>query len=112
MTGRGGWPMTVFLTPDGRPFFGGTYFPKERPRQHASFTDLLAAIDDAWRNRRADLVDQADELTAAIGRLRPAARAAGAARPRVGRRGRGRLVGAHDAGAGAGSAARRSSPRP
>ena len=50
MTGRGGWPMTVFLTPDGRPFFGGTYFP-----QAVSFLQLLAAIDDAWRTRRDEL---------------------------------------------------------
>src|SRR5688500_2741519 len=49
MTGRGGWPMTVFMAPDGRPFFGGTYFPKP------SFLKLMDAIDDAWRNRRADL---------------------------------------------------------
>ena len=52
MTGHGGWPMTVFLTPDGRPFFGGTYFPKP------SFLQLLAAIDDAWRNRRDELAEQ------------------------------------------------------
>ena len=45
MTGRGGWPMTVFLTPDGQPFYGGTYFPKP------NFLQLMAAIDDVWRNR-------------------------------------------------------------
>ena len=57
MTGRGGWPMTVFLTPDGRPFFGGTYFPK------ANFLQLLEAVDDAWRTKRDDLLSQADQLT-------------------------------------------------
>ena len=49
MTGRGGWPMTVICTPDGKPFFGGTYFPKP------SFVQLMSAIDDAWRNRRHDI---------------------------------------------------------
>ncbi|MEO5975031.1 MAG: thioredoxin domain-containing protein [Ilumatobacteraceae bacterium] len=49
MTGRGGWPMTVFCAPNGKPFFGGTYFPKP------SFHQLMAAIDDAWRNRRNDI---------------------------------------------------------
>ena len=50
MTGRGGWPMTVFLTPDGRPFYGGTYFPKA-----ARSLRLLDAVDDAWRTERDDL---------------------------------------------------------
>ena len=62
ITGHGGWPMTVFLTPDGRPFFGGTYFPKP------TFLQLLAAVDDAWRNRRAELLDQAGQLTEALDR--------------------------------------------
>ena len=43
MTGQGGWPMTVFLTPDGRPFFGGTYFPKVARGGMLSFTELLPA---------------------------------------------------------------------
>src|SRR3954471_10050032 len=41
MSGQGGWPMTVFLTPDGRPFFGGTYFPKDAVGDRRSFTDIL-----------------------------------------------------------------------
>lgn len=49
MTGRGGWPMTVFCTPDAKPFFGGTYFPKP------SFVQLMSAINDAWNNRRLDI---------------------------------------------------------
>ena len=68
MTGRGGWPMTVFLTPDGRPFFGGTYFPKHTREGMLSFTDLMHRIDDVWQNRREELDEQADELTEAIGR--------------------------------------------
>ena len=74
MTGRGGWPMTVFLTPDGRPFFGGTYYP-DRPRGGmASFRQVMAAIDEAWTSRRSDVHSQADQLTALIDRsLRAAA---------------------------------------
>ena len=52
MTGHGGWPMTCFLTPDGRPFFCGTYFPK------AQFLQLMAAVAESWHNRR-DEVDEA-----------------------------------------------------
>jgi len=57
MTGQGGWPMTCFLTPDGRPFFCGTYYPKPH------FLQLLAAVGDTWRTRRAD-VEQASEQVA------------------------------------------------
>ena len=68
LTGRGGWPMTVFLTPDGRPFYGGTYYP-DRPRGGmASFRQVMAAVDDAWRNRRGDVDAQAGQLTELIER--------------------------------------------
>ncbi len=69
MTGRGGWPMTAFLTPAGEPFYGGTYFPKPQ------FLQLIAAIDDAWHNRREDLDKNTDALREALSRtarLRPA----------------------------------------
>jgi uncharacterized protein YyaL (SSP411 family) len=68
MTGRGGWPMTVFLTPEGHPFYGGTYFPKEDRHGLPGFTRLLEAVDDAWRNRRDELVSQAGRLSAALAR--------------------------------------------
>jgi uncharacterized protein YyaL (SSP411 family) len=68
MTGHGGWPMTVFLMPDGRPFFGGTYFPKVARGGMLAFTDLLRRIDEVWHTRRDDLVEQAEALTDAIGR--------------------------------------------
>ena len=68
LTGRGGWPMTVFLDHDGRPFYGGTYFPPEPRHGMPSFLDLLDAVDDAWRNRRDDLRAQAAQLTEALGR--------------------------------------------
>ena len=66
MSGSGGWPMTVFMTPDGRPFFGGTYFP---PRSHGGrpgFVDLLRAVSEAWSDKRGELFDQADQLADAI----------------------------------------------
>jgi uncharacterized protein len=68
MTGRGGWPMTVFLTPEGRPFFGGTYFPKEDRHGMPGFVRVLEAVDDAWRNRRDDLLEQAGKLAHALER--------------------------------------------
>ena len=54
LTGQGGWPMTCFLTPDGRPFFCGTYYPK------AGFLQLLSAVSSTWRDRR-DEVEQASD---------------------------------------------------
>jgi uncharacterized protein YyaL (SSP411 family) len=55
LTGQGGWPMTVFTTPDGRPFYCGTYFPPRPAHGMPSFRQLLAAVTDAWRTRREDL---------------------------------------------------------
>ena len=57
MTGRGGWPMTVFLTPDGLPFYGGTYFPPEDRQGMPGFPRLLGAVAEAYRTKRED-VDQ------------------------------------------------------
>src|SRR4051812_30455585 len=62
MSGRGGWPMTVFLTPKGEPFYGGTYFPKP------NFLSLKAAIDDVWANRQTDVRQNVDALRNAMGR--------------------------------------------
>lgn len=56
MTGQGGWPMTCFLTPDGRPFFCGTYYPKD------GFLQLLDAVADTWRHRRAEVEQASDEI--------------------------------------------------
>ena len=66
MTGQGGWPMTVFLTPDGRPFYGGTYFPPEPRFNMPSFRQLLAAVSETYRRRRGELERQADALVGAI----------------------------------------------
>ncbi len=60
ITGRGGWPMTVFLLPDGRPFFGGTYFPPRPLHGLPSFAQVLDSVSSAYRNRRKD-VDAAAE---------------------------------------------------
>jgi uncharacterized protein len=66
MTGHGGWPMTVFLTPDGRPFYGGTYFPPEPRQGMPSFPQVLQAVAEAYRTRRHELEQQADVLVDAI----------------------------------------------
>ncbi|MPZ70161.1 MAG: DUF255 domain-containing protein [Actinobacteria bacterium] len=66
MTGGGGWPMTMFLTPDGDPFFGGTYFPPVDRHGMPSFKKLLTAISDAWRERRDEVHEQGQKLTAHI----------------------------------------------
>ncbi|MBN1659707.1 MAG: thioredoxin domain-containing protein [Anaerolineae bacterium] len=66
MTGSGGWPMSVFLTPQGEPFYGGTYFPP-RPRYGMpSFTQVLLAIATAWQNRRTELVQGGRRLAVAL----------------------------------------------
>ena len=62
MSGRGGWPMTVFLTPDGHPFYGGTYFPKP------NFLSLMAAINDVWVSRPDDVRQNVEALGNAIRR--------------------------------------------
>ena len=63
MTGSGGWPMSVFLTPDLKPFFGGTYWPPTARWNRPGFREILAGVHDAWTNRRAAVNTQADELT-------------------------------------------------
>jgi uncharacterized protein YyaL (SSP411 family) len=73
MSGRGGWPMTVFLTPTGEPFHAGTYYPKDDRHGHPSFLRLLGAIREAWEQRRDDVVAQASTLAAAVAVAPPAA---------------------------------------
>jgi uncharacterized protein YyaL (SSP411 family) len=63
LTGHGGWPMTVFLTPDGEPFYGGTYYPPEPRHGMPSFRQVLAAVAEAWRERRSEIGAQAGALT-------------------------------------------------
>ncbi len=66
LTGQGGWPLTVFLTPDGEPFFGGTYFPPEPRHGLPSFRQVLRAVADAYRERPEDVAAQAETLVGAL----------------------------------------------
>jgi hypothetical protein len=66
MTGHGGWPMTVFTTPDGRPFYCGTYFPPRPAHGMPAFPQVLAAVSDAWAHRRADLESASTRIVEAI----------------------------------------------
>ena len=74
LSGHGGWPMTVFLTPAGEPFYGGTYYPPEPRHGLPSFRQLLDSIAEAWRDRRGDVSAAAAQLVEAVRRsaeLRP-----------------------------------------
>src|SRR5690606_23171998 len=66
--GHGGWPLTAFCTPDGRPFYAGTYFPPERRHGLPAFRELLEAIAEAWRTRRDELERNATEALRALAR--------------------------------------------
>ena len=63
MTGQGGWPLSVFLTPDGRPFYGGTYFPPVRRYQMPSFREVLEAVHRAWSQDRDKVVQSSQQIT-------------------------------------------------
>jgi hypothetical protein len=74
LSGHGGWPMTVFLTPEGEPFYGGTYYPPDPRHGLPSFRQVLDAVAQAWRERRADVTTAAAQLVDAVKRsasLRP-----------------------------------------
>ena len=66
LTGNGGWPMSVFLSPDGTPFYGGTYFPPQPRYGMPSFSQVLFAVQDAWQNRRQELMASGQQLVSAI----------------------------------------------
>jgi uncharacterized protein len=63
LTGQGGWPMTCFLTPDGRPFFCGTYYPK------AGFLQLLSAVSETWRSRRGEVDEASDRIAGELRKM-------------------------------------------
>lgn len=67
ISGQGGWPLTCFLTPEGKPFYGGTYFPPQDAMGRPSFTKILLAISDAFRERRTDVESEAGKLMEALG---------------------------------------------
>ena len=74
MTGHGGWPMTMFLTPDGKPFYGGTYYPPEPRHGMPAFRQVLEGVHDAWVNKRDDVEQQGAGLIEYVARssqLRP-----------------------------------------
>jgi uncharacterized protein YyaL (SSP411 family) len=74
MTGRGGWPLTVFLTPDRIPFFGGTYYPPEPQPGMPSFRQVLESISDAWNQSREEVLEGSTRLLTALsetGKVRP-----------------------------------------
>jgi uncharacterized protein YyaL (SSP411 family) len=66
LTGHGGWPLTLFLTPDGKPFFAGTYFPKSDRHGRPGFLRLLRGIAQFWRERRGELLSYAEQLVEAL----------------------------------------------
>jgi uncharacterized protein len=66
ISGQGGWPLTAFLTPDGKPFFGGTYFPPEDSMGRPGFKRILLGVSEAFRNRREDVNSSADSLEDAV----------------------------------------------
>jgi uncharacterized protein YyaL (SSP411 family) len=69
MTGSGGWPLSVFLTPDGKPFYGGTYFPPKDLYGRPGFERVLLSIADAWKNRRQELTDSSQKLSEVLANL-------------------------------------------
>jgi len=66
LAGQGGWPLTAFLTPEGKPFYGGTYFPPVEQYGRPSFKRVLLAIADAYQQKKEDVVEQAKQVEAAI----------------------------------------------
>jgi uncharacterized protein YyaL (SSP411 family) len=69
ITGRGGWPLTMFLAPDGRPFFGGTYYPPEDRQGMPGFPRILMAVAQAYRDKAKEVTNNLDKLTEALGAL-------------------------------------------
>ena len=68
ISGSGGWPLNVFLTPDAKPVYGGTYFPPERAFNRPSWTEVLTQLAEAWKTREEDIRNQAAELTGHLSR--------------------------------------------
>ena len=74
LTGHGGWPMTVFLTPEGKPFYGGTYYPPEDRHGMPGFVTVMDAISKAYKENRQDIVDTTDQLAQRIHQISSSAR--------------------------------------
>src|SRR5580698_9904000 len=69
LTGQGGWPLTAFLTPDGKPFFGGTYFPPDDRGGRPGMKRLLEAIAYNYRTQRDQILDSAEKIAVALGEV-------------------------------------------
>ena len=69
MTGQGGWPLSIWVTPEGKPFYGGTYFPPQSGHGRPGFLDALRQISAAWMERKNEVVEWADELSSRIRKL-------------------------------------------
>ncbi len=68
LTGQGGWPMTIFLTPEGKPFYGGTYFPREPRFGMPAFSEILEGVSEAYQNRRKQVEEAASSLSESLNR--------------------------------------------
>ncbi|MHA1913107.1 MAG: thioredoxin domain-containing protein [Promethearchaeota archaeon] len=66
MTGSGGWPLTIIMTPEKKPFFAGTYFPKKTRFGRTGLVDLIRRINELWNNQRSELVNSADQITLSL----------------------------------------------
>jgi uncharacterized protein len=83
ITGQGGWPLTAFLTPEGKPFYGGTYFPPEDGYGRPSFKRVLTSIANAYREKHGDVVDQAKMVEGAIAHAESFAGKSGTFSPQI-----------------------------
>jgi uncharacterized protein YyaL (SSP411 family) len=83
ISGQGGWPLTAFLTPDGKPFYGGTYFPPDENYGRPSFKRVLMSIADAYLQKNGDVIDQAKMVEAAISQAESFAGGSGEFSPKV-----------------------------
>jgi uncharacterized protein len=83
ISGQGGWPLTAFLTPDGKPFYGGTYFPPDEHYGRPSFKRVLQSIADAYQQKNSEVVDQAQMVEVAISRAESFADGKGEFSPQV-----------------------------
>jgi uncharacterized protein YyaL (SSP411 family) len=69
ITGSGGWPLTIIMTPDKKPFFAGTYFPKRDRFGRIGMLELIPKLNDIWKNRRQEVLNSADEITNSINKI-------------------------------------------
>jgi uncharacterized protein YyaL (SSP411 family) len=83
VSGQGGWPLTAFLTPDGKPFYGGTYFPPEDSHGRPSFKRVLLSIADAYHQKNGDVIDQAKMVESAISQAESFSGSSGEFSPKV-----------------------------